>query len=103
MTRIKGLLNNNYLPIKLIDKQIKKFVNFNVKITGKKVKSYINLYFCNRMTEHHEREEKKLKAIISNDVRPSNENHKVILNIYYRNLKIKNLLIKNSLPRECKA
>ena len=103
VTRIKCLLNNNNFPIKLIDKEIKKFVNSKVNIAEKKVKSDINLYFCNRMTEHHENEEKKLKSIISNHVHPSNDNYKVNLNIYYRNLKIKNLLIKNSPPRESKA
>ena len=42
--------------MKLIDKEINKFVNCKVK-NLQKVKNDINLYFCNRMTEHHEKEE----------------------------------------------
>ena len=55
------------------------------------------------MTRHHEKEEEKLKVIIYNHVHPSNENSKVNVNIYYRNLKLKNLLINNSLPSESEA
>ena len=52
------MLNNNNFPIKLIDKEVEKFVNSKVNITEKKVKSDINLYFGNKMTEHHGNEEK---------------------------------------------
>ena len=58
------------------------------------------------MTEHPEKDEKKLKEIISNHVHPCNENYKVALNNidqHYRNLKIKKLLMNNSPHRESKA
>ena len=58
-TRTKCLLNNNNFPIKLVDKEIQKFVNSKGEIIETKVKNDLNLYYCNRMTEHHEKEEKR--------------------------------------------
>ena len=55
------------------------------------------------MSEHYNKEEKKLKYIIFTHVHSVNENLKVHLNVYYRNCKIKNLLIRNSPPKEPEA
>ena len=49
------------------------------------VKDKINLFFCYRMTEYYNKEENKLKDIICNHVHSVNENHKVRLDVYYRN------------------
>ena len=57
-------------------------VQSKMKILEKKVKSDININFCNRMTEHHGKEKEKIQTIICNHVHPSNENVKVNLNIY---------------------
>ena len=45
----------------------------------------------------------KKKEIIYNHVYSSNGNSKVHLNVYYRNCKLENLLVKNSPPREPEA
>ena len=55
------------------------------------------------MRENHEKKRTKFKVIIYNYVRPSDENYEVNLNIYYRNLQIKNLRKKNFQPREPEA
>ena len=51
------------------------------------------------MTEHYNKEEKKLKDIIYTHVHSVNENRKVYQNVYYKNFKIQNLLIKKFPPR----
>ena len=50
------------------------------------------------MTEYY-----KKKKTIYNHVHLVNENSQVHLNVYYRNSKLKNLLIKTSPPREPEA
>ena len=91
MIRIKNLINYNNFPIKLIAKEVNKFVTSKVKNLSLKVKDKIHLYFCNRMTEYYDEEENKLKDIIYNHVHSVNENSKVYLKVYYRNFKLKNL------------
>ena len=43
-----------------------KFVSSNGKNLENQVKSDINLHFCNRITEHHEKEEKKIESQLQN-------------------------------------
>ena len=54
------------------------------------------------MTEHYDREEKKLEERIYNRVHAVSDNSKVHLNVYYRNSKLKNLLVKSSPPGSLK-
>ena len=56
--RIKNLLNNNNnFPIKLIEKEVNKIVTSKVKNLNIEVKDKVNFYFCNRMTEHYDKED----------------------------------------------
>ena len=50
-----------------------KFVSSKVKNLNNEVKDKINFYFCNRMSEHYNKEEKKLKDIIYTHVHPVNK------------------------------
>ena len=52
------------------------------------------------MTEFYDKEEKKLKDMIYNNVHSVSDKSKVHLNVYYRNSNLKNLLIKNFPPRK---
>ena len=65
-----------------------------------KVKSDIKLYFSNRMAENYENEENSVEAIIYYHVCSTNKKYEENLDTYYQNHKIKNLLIKNSQPRD---
>ena len=55
------------------------------------------------MTECYNNEENECKGIIYSHVHSVDENSKVHLNVYYRNCKIKSVLIKNSPLREPEA
>ena len=72
--RIKYLLNSNDFPIKLIEKEVNKFVSPKVKNLNNEVRDKINFQFCNKMSEHYNKEVKKLKDIIYNQVHSVNEN-----------------------------
>ena len=59
VTRFKRLLNNNNFTIEIVDEEIYKFVSSKVKNQREnKGKNYMNLFFCNRITKHHEKKGK---------------------------------------------
>ena len=96
VNRIKQLLTNNNFPMNVIDESINKFLN---KIFEKEKieanKNVIKLYFRNQMCLNYKTEEKKLHSLIDNHVKPVNTNYKINLFIYYKNLKLQNLFIRN--------
>ena len=55
------------------------------------------MYYENEMTEHNKIDETILKSIIKNKIKRVNSNGKLKLNIYYKNLKTKNLVIMNNI------
>ena len=59
VTKIKSLITNNKFPVKVIDKEINKFVSYKLKNPENKVKRDINFYLCTRITKHCEKEKKK--------------------------------------------
>ena len=65
------------------------FVGSIVENLNIEMKDKISFYFCNRITEYYNKEERKLKDIICTHVHSVNENLQVHPNIYYRNCKIK--------------
>jgi len=95
--RIKQLLTNNNFPMKIIDETIGNFLSKICSITGSQEdpKEKITIYYENQMTSYYKIEEKRLKEIIYNNVLPSDEYKSIQFIIYYRNRKLKNLLIKN--------
>ena len=72
----------------MIEKKVNKFVTSKFKNLNIEVKDKI--YFCNRMTEYYDKEEKKLKEIIYNHAHSVSDNSKVHLNVYNRNSMIMN-------------
>ena len=75
----------------MIEKKVNKFVTSKVKNLNIEVEDKIKFYFCNRMTKHYDKEEKKLEEIIYNHVHSVSDNSKVHLNVYNRNSKLINL------------
>ena len=79
----------NLLGKLLFEKEVNKFVSSKVRNLNIELRDKMSFYFCNKMTEHYNKEEKKLKNIIYTYVHSVNKNLKAHLNIYYRNLKSK--------------
>jgi len=94
--RIKRLLTNNNYPMHLIDSTVQKFLSSKVLDERKDPPgSNIDFYFRNQMTSSYKTEEKRLRKIIEDNVAAAHQDDKVSLIIYYKNRKLKNLLIKN--------
>ena len=53
---IKSILSSNNFPINLIEKEVNKFVSSKVTNVNNEVKDKINIYLCNRMTEHYNKD-----------------------------------------------
>ena len=93
LKRIRQTLVNNNFPFHIIDKTIKQFLTSYMDKRTKLKEEYINLYFCNQMTFNRKQREYKLQKLIKNQIKTTNSNKKVNLNIYYKNLKLKHLIL----------
>ena len=94
--RIKQLLTNNNFPITIIDKTLKQFLN--KKVPNKQPSpssSYLTLYFQGQMCKNYKVEEKQLSSIIDKNVKPTNEDDKLKLIVYYKTRKLRELFIRN--------
>jgi hypothetical protein len=60
------------------------------------IKNEIKLFYRNQMTSSYKQEELQLRRIVSNNVQPTDIAAKLKLNIYYNNMKLSSLLIKNN-------
>ena len=100
LKRIKQTLVNNNFPLSIIDKTIKEFLdkkNEKNKVAVEN-KQDVKLFFKAQMTQNYVQREDQLKAIIKNNTKAT-ENMKIKFHIYYKNRKLKNLLLKNN-PKE---
>ena len=98
--RIKQTLINNNYTNRFVDHSIKTFVNNILKSTATSKKEIqiptsIPLYYCGQMHRHYKVDEKVLKGILATKV-TSATNVPININIYYRNKKTHNLVIRNN-------
>ena len=94
--RIKQLLTNNNFPITIIDKTLKQFLN--KKVPNKQPSpssSNLTLYFQGQMCKNYKVEEKQLSTLIDKNVKPTNEDDKLKLIVYYKTRKLRELFIRN--------
>ena len=120
--RIKQILINNNFPNWIVDKTINAFLGNKHKITTTEPTTATNrndeeaeeqsdadsdqttqvetikLYFRNQMTNTYKQVERELKKIVYDYV-TEEENKELKILIYYRNKKLKNLLIKNNMHK----
>jgi len=96
--RIKQLLTNNNFPMQVIDSTIQKFVNNLHSVEPSPAAEKIKLYYESQMCSNYKVEEKQLRNIIHSNVKPNVENSIVVLEIFYRNKKLRNLFIRNKPP-----
>ena len=99
VNRLKQVFSNNNYPMHVIEKIITNFTGEKQsrqeapQTTGDKIK----LYYENQMNNQYKKDEKIMKDIIRKNVKPANENDKMELIIYYRNIKTKHLIMKNNI------
>jgi hypothetical protein len=97
--RIKQLLVNNGYPISVIDYTINNFISSKMYCenrTNKTDHTVHKLYYENQMHKQYKVDERALIEIFHNKVQPTTENSKVALQIYYKNSKVSNLIMRNS-------
>jgi hypothetical protein len=127
--RIQQLLINNNFPNRLVESEIKKFIDSkfyktvspnesrrsNTSLANKDPKenslqehphktseksvtnnNAIKLFFRNQMSNTYKQTEKEMQTIIHQNVKPTENNKKLKLFIYYKNKKLKHLFIRNN-------
>jgi hypothetical protein len=103
--RIKHMLVNNQYPNYLIDEKIRNFLNKKLdnSTTTNNASSTINIYYRNQMTKNYKEDENILRKIVHQYVKPIDPGSSVNLLIYYKNRKLRDLLIKNNLNNTGKS
>ena len=99
LNRVTQLLVNNNFPQYLVQREIKKMLvkyNENKENVETKMGS-IKLFYQNQMNDGYKMDEKVLNKIIKDNVKSTDPEKKVSLNVYYRSLKTKNLIMKNNM------
>lgn len=94
--RLKQMLTNNNFPMALIDNTIKKFLanKLRTEHNQENNKEVIKLFYENQMTSNYKVEEKQLQNIINQNIKPT-PNTEIRLLIYYKNMKLKNIVMRN--------
>ena len=98
--RLKQIFANNNYPMKMIDTCINNFLNKNTdQRINEEPKTKLTIYLENQMNNQYLKDEKVIKDIIKTNVKPTESNEELELIIYYKNLKTKNLIMKNDMTR----
>ena len=95
--KMKQILVNNNFTNTMVDQQIKNFLQ--QKLNNQKnqnSKDIINIFYQNQTHKNCHLDEKILKDIVKNNIRPNGKNKKININIYYKNNKTHSLVMKNN-------
>ena len=94
--RVKQLLVNNSYPLAIIDDTIKRYVDTKIsRVEGEK-RDPLKLFYQNQMNSQYKIDERVLKTIFHDKIKCTDQRNKLSLNIYYKNRKVSNLLMKNN-------
>ena len=97
LTRVSQMLTNNGYCKADIDEVIRRHMNkFFDRKENQDPPQEIRLYYKNIMTSAYSDEEKALKKIIYNNVKPVDPNSQVKLIIYYKTKRTSSLVLKNN-------
>ena len=82
----------------MIEDETKKFLDKKMTEPEKEDARVIHkLFYQNQMTSQHKQDEKMLQDIYRSKIKCTNEKEMLQLTIYYKNKKVKNLVMKNNL------
>ena len=99
LTNIKQTLVNNNFPNKLVDQQIKLYlqnINKNNNTTNNNNTNRINLYYRNQMYYNYKSDEQAITNIIKRHLKPIEKQKQIKLTIYYTKFKTSKLIVKNN-------
>ena len=97
LKRITRLLANNGYPQQEVEDIIKKRLDTFMNTPSQQQDTpKITLYYKNTMSTCYREDEKALKNIVDNNVKPTDPDTKLNLIIYYKSRKTANLIMKNS-------
>ena len=88
------LINNNYTN-KLVDEQIKKFLEQKQNCRHQNQKKPISVYYASQTHKNYKIEERIIKSIIHDNTECIDKNNRLQLIFYYRNRKTCNLVMRN--------
>ena len=94
---IRQALCNNGYPMKIVDNQIKAFVTQKFETKTQSNLDQIVFYYQNQDTSHHRSEEQQLTAAVTKNVTPTRPNTFIRIITYYKNRKLRNLVIRNKM------
>ena len=69
-------------------------------VNSTKVNKEVLIVYENQMNDRYKKDEKKIKHIVSNNVMTTDHNKRMQIIMYYRNCKLKYLILKNNITRK---
>ena len=100
LQRCKQTLVNNGYSNTEIDMEIKAQMERQHLEQEKPKQQNILLYYKNQMSPSYQVDEKVVQQIIHNNVKPTNQDNKVDLRVYYKSRKVRDLIMKNNMKRD---
>ena len=97
LEHVKQLMVDNGFKYAMVQECIRKTLeSWYTKQTNADQQNAIKLYYKAQMSTAYKVEEKVIKRIINNNVKPRDPEKKIQLNVYYKSKRTSNLLIKNN-------
>jgi predicted GIY-YIG superfamily endonuclease len=93
------MINNGYSN-SFVDKKIQNFLDHIEEpkhLNNSNIGQTKNLYYCNQFHNNYLADERALKKIIRDNVKPVKNEDRLSLIVYYQNRKTKDLVIKNNI------
>ena len=99
VVHIKQLLINNNFPNKMVDNQIKKFLDnaLSPKVNKEEKKTPIIIYHQGQTHKNYKLDEKVIENIVNKNTKCLDDNKKIKIIFYYKNKKSANYVMKNNL------
>ena len=96
---IKQLLINNNFSNKMVDNQIKKFLNnkLSPKVNNQEKKAPIKIYHQGQTHNNYKLDEKIIEDIVDKNTKCTDDNKKIKIIFYYKNKKSANYVMKNNM------
>ena len=82
--------------MKIVDQCIESFLQSKSRQNSRVEKAKIVEYYQNQMHCNYKKDEKVLKDIIKHNVKPTNNQEELDVIVYYKNLKTRDLIMKNN-------
>ena len=103
LSRSKQILVNNGYTNTMVDREIRKHQRRLTQPRNPATDIVHTVYYCNQMSRAYKEDERALRGIIKRNVRCREPDHRLNLVIYYKNRKVRNLIMDNNPTRKRSA